>query len=132
MKSNKNYPQTIPKYTPKNFFFCPSYVFSPFSPFTKKQFLKANEMVANSIKCWCTMGHKYSIFVFIYVSKFHKYLFGFFILYERIVHHNQWQQHVDLIIFVVLKDLMALLRSPKISQKNSFVKGTNSPSLLVS
>jgi hypothetical protein len=136
MKSKKNYPQTIQKYTPKNIVFLPkatpSYVFSPFSTFTKKKFLKANKMVTNSIRCWWTIGHKNSIFVFIYVSNFHKYLFGFFLLYEPIVHHNQQCQHVDLIIFVVLKELMALLKSPKISQKNSFIKGTNSPSLLIS
>jgi hypothetical protein len=99
MKSKKNYPQNIP---PKKTIFGlkwpPCSVFSPFSPFTKKQFLKANEMVANHIKRWCIMGHKYSIFVFICVSKFHKYLFGFIFFYESIAHHNQRWQHVDLII----------------------------------
>jgi hypothetical protein len=129
-----------PKYTkiyPKNIlFFClkwpPCNVFSPSSPFTKNKILKANKMVTNGIRCWCTMGHKYLIFVFICILKFHKYLFGFFLLYGPIVHHNQWWQHVDLIIFIVLKELMALLKSPWMSQKYSFVKGTNSPSLLIS
>jgi hypothetical protein len=34
-------------------------------------------------------------------------------------------------LILSLKEMMALLRSPKISQKYSFVKGTNSPNLLV-
>jgi len=88
----------------------------------KMPFPKIDEIAADGIGRWCTMGHRYSMRAFISRSEPHKYLYEFLPL-----HALHWTSHFVVAICWLLSwlhlKLILILSRFKMSRKYSLVSG---------